>query len=414
MYNLLSGMRIVEGASFIAAPLCGLTFVQLGADVIRFDPIGGGPDFHRWPLAPSGTSFYWEGLNKGKRSIALDLSRPQGRELAVALITAAGDDGGNFVTNYPADGFLSHAALAKRRADLITVRVTGSSDGRNAVDYTVNCATGYPYLTGPADTDGPVNHVLPAWDVSTGLTAAVSLLAADRERRRTRAGCEIRLPLSDVAFAMLGNLGHVAEVQTSGLDRPRHGNALFGTFGRDFATADGERVMIVAVTRRQWGVLLDTLRLKDEVAAIERQTGADFAADEGARFVHREPLFALIAARVGTLTMAEVTARFADTAMCWGQYRTVHGALQNDPRLSDANPLFAAVSHPSGETYLTPGFPGSVMAAPRDLPKAAPSLGADTDEILSDVLGLTAAQVGALYDAGLVAGATRGTAIESN
>jgi 2-methylfumaryl-CoA isomerase len=99
MYDLLKGLRIVEGASFVAAPLCGLTFAQLGADVIRFDPIGGGPDFGRWPLAPNGLSFYWEGLNKGKRSIAIDLSSPRGREIAIALVTAPGAGKGCFVTN---------------------------------------------------------------------------------------------------------------------------------------------------------------------------------------------------------------------------------------------------------------------------------------------------------------------------
>jgi len=149
MYDLLKGFRIVEGASFIAAPLCGLTFVQLGADVIRFDPIGGGPDFYRWPLAPSGLSFYWEGLNKGKRSIAIDLARPEGREIAAALVAAPGPQGGYFVTNYPTGSFLSHERLRAHRSDLITVRVTGSSDGRNALDYTVNCAAGYPQMTGP-------------------------------------------------------------------------------------------------------------------------------------------------------------------------------------------------------------------------------------------------------------------------
>jgi 2-methylfumaryl-CoA isomerase len=404
LYNLLSGMRIVEGASFIAAPLCGQTFVQLGADVIRFDPIGGGPDFKRWPLAASGTSFYWEGLNKGKRSIAIDLARPEGRELAVALITAAGEAGGNFITNYPADGFLAHERLVSHRADLITVRVTGSSDGRTAVDYTVNCAAGYPYLTGPENTQGPVNHVMPSWDVTTGMTAAVSLLAAERERRRTGKGCEIRLPLSDVAFAMLGNLGHIAEVQISGRDRPRVGNAIFGTFGRDFATADGRRVMLVAVTRRQWTALIDALGLKQDMARLEQNLGADFAGDEGARFIHRAPVFALIEDAVGKLTMTDLVRRFANTAVCWGEYQTVLGALQNDARLSEANPLFASVPHPSGATYLTPGFPGSLMAQHRRPPPTAPSLGAHTDEVLADVLRLTAAEIGKLHDAGLVAG----------
>jgi len=404
MYNLLAGMRIVEGASFIAAPLCGLTFVQLGADVIRFDPIGGGPDFRRWPLAASGTSFYWEGLNKGKRSIALDLARPEGRELAVALITAPGEAGGNFITNYPADGFLAHERLAARRADLITVRVTGSSEGGNAVDYTVNCAAGFPFLTGPEDAAGPINHVLPAWDLTTGLTAAVSLLAADRERRLTAKGREIRVALSDVAFATLGNLGHIAEVQTSGRDRPRVGNTVFGTFGRDFATADGRRIMLVAVTRRQWTALVEALGLQQEFAQLEQSTGADFAGDEGARFIHRAAVFALIEPRIAALPLAAWVQRFAGTAVCWGEYRTVLGALRNDPRLSEANPLFASVAHPSGETYLTPGFAGTLMSEARRSPPTAPALGMHTDEVLADVLGLSASEIGRLRDAGLVAG----------
>ena len=93
----------------------------MGAEVIRIDQAGGGPDFHRWPLAPDGQgSLYWEGLNKGKKSVALDLSRPEGRELAAAIITAPGENGGLFVTNYPVAGFLSYerAGGPARRPDL--------------------------------------------------------------------------------------------------------------------------------------------------------------------------------------------------------------------------------------------------------------------------------------------------------
>ena len=80
--ELLSGLRVVEGSAFVAAPLGGLTLAQLGADVIRFDTIGGGLDYRRWPVTEEGVSLYWAGLNKGKRSIAIDLSKPEGRELA--------------------------------------------------------------------------------------------------------------------------------------------------------------------------------------------------------------------------------------------------------------------------------------------------------------------------------------------
>jgi 2-methylfumaryl-CoA isomerase len=406
MYQLLAGLRIVEGASFIAAPSCGLHLLQLGAEVIRFDMIGGGPDFHRWPRAESGASFYWEGLNKGKKSVALDLSRPEGREIAVALATAPGENAGIFLTNFPASGFLSHERLAARRRDLISVRVMGWPDGTTAVDYTVNCAIGLPAMTGPVDAAGPVNHVLPAWDLLAGATAAFSLLAAERHRRATGEGQEVRVPLGDVAMATLGHLGQIGEVTAAGIDRPRMGNELFGAFGRDFLTRDGKRAMIVAITPRQWTGLLKTLGIAEAVAALEVELGVSFARDEGLRFVHRYRLFPLVEAGVARLTLAELGPGLDASDVCWGQYRTLNEALREDPRLSPANPVFAQVTHPSGTTYPTPGSAASFMSAERGDVRPAPRLGQHTDEVLAAVLGLPGHEVARLHDAGLVAGAT--------
>jgi 2-methylfumaryl-CoA isomerase len=403
MYDLLKGLRVVEGASFIAAPSCCLHLAQLGAEVIRFDAIGGGPDFHRWPRAENGASFYWEGLNKGKRSIALDLSRPEGRELALRLATAPGENAGVFVTNYPATGFLSHERLAARRADMITVRVMGWPDGANAVDYTINSAVGYPSLTGPADSTEPVNHVLPAWDLMTGATAAFSLLAAERARRFTGAGAEIRVPLGDVAMATLGHLGQIAEVATSGVDRPRMGNTLFGSFGRDFLTRDGQRVMIIAITARQWSGLLKALEIGNAVAAIEAELGVSFARDDGLRFVHRFRLFPLVEAAAAERTLADLTRCFEANDVCWGPYRSLGQALAQDPRLSPANPMFATVEHPSGQRYITPGAAATFTASKRRPAQRAPRLGEHTDEILSSVLALPDAEIARLHDQGLVA-----------
>jgi 2-methylfumaryl-CoA isomerase len=404
MYDLLKGLRIVEGASFIAAPLCGLAFAQLGAEVIRFDQVGGGLDFGRWPLASNGRSLYWEGLNKGKKSIAIDLSRPEGRELAVALICAQGQGGGLFVTNYPMGGFLAHERLAALRPDLITLRVTGSSDGTSALDYTVNSAAGYPMMTGPAELEGPVNQVLPAWDISCGLTAAFTLLAAERARASDGKGREIRLALSDVAFSMLGHLGQIAEVAVGGEDRPRLGNALYGAFGRDFGTADGRRVMICAITRKQWTGLLEALDLVRSVAALEAELGVRFADDEGQRFVHRDRLFALVEPAVASLGYAQCVERFDRCGVCWGPYRTVRQALAEDARLSEANPMFSMATHPSGHRYLTPGHAANIGGLTRGPVVPAPDLGQHTDQILADVVGLSSAQIGSLHDRGLVAG----------
>ena len=77
----LEGLSVVEGTAFVAAPSGGMTLAQLGADVIRFDPIGGGIDYHRWPVTKNNESIYWHSLNKGKRSISVDFKTHEGREL---------------------------------------------------------------------------------------------------------------------------------------------------------------------------------------------------------------------------------------------------------------------------------------------------------------------------------------------
>ncbi|MGH7023720.1 MAG: CoA transferase [Caulobacteraceae bacterium] len=406
MYDLLSGMRVVEAAAFVAGPTCGLYLAQLGAEVIRIDQIGGGPDFRRWPLAPgSSASLYWEGLNKAKKSIAVDLSRPEGRELAQRIITAPGDNAGLFVTNYPVAGFLAYEPLRARRDDLICVRVMGWPDGRPAVDYTVNAAVGVPLMTGPAGASGPVNHVLPAWDLLTGAYAAFSLVAAERARRASGEGREIRLPLSDIAIATLGHLGQIGEVETHGHDRPRFGNDLFGTFGRDFVTRDDRRLMIVAITARQWRGLISVLELEAAVAALETELAVDFAADEGARFVHRGRLTPLIEGAIAARAAADLTAAFEAKAVCWGPYRTLKEALDGDAYFSMANPVLSPIDHPSGHRYPAAGFAGTSPADERRPPRAAPTLGRDTDEVLAEVLGLTGSEIGRLHDQGLVAGA---------
>ena len=405
MYSILKGLRIVEGASFIAAPSCALHLQQLGADVIRFDQIGGGPDYYRWPRLDDGASLYWEGLNKGKRSIALDLSRPQGRELALRIACAEGDNAGLVVTNFPVNGFFSHENLQARRADIITLRVMGWGDGATALDYTVNAAVGVPLMTGPESLDGePVNHVLPAWDLITGCYGAMTLLAAERHRRATGEGGEIRLPLADVAFATMGHLGQVAEVLEHGHDRPRLGNDLFGAFGRDFVTADGKRIMLLALTRRQWRGLIQVLDLAAAVAGIEAAEGVSLD-DEGVRFQFREPLNQMVADAVSRQTLQDLEPLFEDNGVCWGPYRTLTDALRSNDHGVMTGSLFTSIAHPSGRSYPTPGSYATFTASARQDAVRAPALGEHTDEVLSDILGMGEAEIGQLHDQRLVASA---------
>lgn len=404
MYDLLKGLRVVEGAAFIAGPSCGLHLAQMGAEVIRFDTIGGGPDFRRWPLAPDGSSLYWEGLNKGKKSVALDLNSPRGRELAVAIATAPGENAGLFVTNYPTKGFLSYDTLKAARADIISVRVMGWADGAPAMDYTVNAAAGLPFATGFPDDPRPMNHVLPAWDLLGGAYGAFALVSAERARRASGQGAEFRVPLSDLVASSLSHMGAVAEVLVENADRPRMGNDLYGAFGRDFETADGARIMLVAISPKQWIGALRALDLSDAVANLERELRVSFAKDEGVRFAHRARLFALFEPAIKARPLSELGPAFDAAGVTWSKYQTLHEAVNHDPRLFGQNPIFQSVEHPSGLRYAAAGPPGTIAGAPRGPLAPAPKLGQHTDEVLANVLGLSGAQIGALHDEGVVAG----------
>jgi 2-methylfumaryl-CoA isomerase len=403
MYDLLKGLRVVEGSAFVAAPTCGLYLAQYGAEVIRFDNIGGGPDFRRWPLAANGASLYWEGLNKAKKSVALDLTRPEGREVAQALATAPGEDAGLFVTNFPVDGFLSYETLARRRADLVCVRVMGWADGAQGMDYTINAALGLPQMTGPKDDPRPVNHVLAAWDLLTGAYCAFSLVSALLARQRDGRGREIRAPLSDIAGATMANLGFVAETLQTGHQRPRMGNDVFGAFGREFATRDGQTLMLLAITPKQWSKALEALGLTGEVAALEGALGVSFATDEGLRFTHRESLYPLFERAFAAKTAGELAPLFDAGGVTWGAYQPLEAALE-DRRLYKDNPLYQALAHPSGLTYPANGAMATIPQDERAPAAAAPRLGQHTDEVLAEVLGLSGAEIARLHDQGVVAG----------
>ena len=395
----LQGLSVVEGSAFVAAPSGGMTLAQLGADVIRFDQIGGGLDYRRWPTTKTGASLYWAGLNKGKRSIAVNLRDSEGQALLTSLICRPGPDNGLFLTNFPATGWLAYERLRQHRDDLVMVNVIGNHDGSTAVDYTVNCAVGYPMVTGPPDHDRPVNSVVPAWDLVCGQMAAVGILAGERKRRTTGEGSFVPLALSDVALAAVAALGHVGEAQVNGTERQRLGNELYGAFGRDFVTADGRRVMAIAISPKQWRSLLAATDTAAPAEALAERLAVDFGTDEGARFDARAELFAIFEPWFGSRSLAEVRAAFDAHGVCWGPYQSFLELVDGDPRCSLANPLFATVSEPDIGPVLQPASPLGFES--RHAP--SPRLGEHTEEILADDLGLTGSEIGALVDRGVVA-----------
>lgn len=403
MYQLLSGLSIVEVSSFVASPTAGLYCAQLGAEVIRIDDRRGGLDYKRYMMTAEGRSLSWENLNRAKKSVALDLQTPEGRELAVQLAQATGQ----MITNLPVDSFMAHDRIAAGRPDLVSVRIMGWHDGRQAMDFTVNAASGYPLMNGPEEWDPasapPVNQILPAWDFITGAYCAFALMAGLRHRDATGQGSELRVPLGDVAIGTAFNAGAAAEMLYRGADRERIGNAIWGAFGRDFRSRDGHRFMIAALTPKQWKATVEAFGLADAVAALEAELGVSFLASDHWRFVHRHRLFDLFQLAAETFDYADLAERLTQAGATFERYRTMH-EMATDPDLVTNNPLFGpSPANPSGFEYPAPRSFANIPDREAGDPQAAPYLGEHSEEVLAERLGLSSGQIATLIDRGVVA-----------
>jgi 2-methylfumaryl-CoA isomerase len=402
MVKILEGLRIVEGSAFVAAPLAGMTLAQMGADVIRFDRIRGGLDHARWPVTDKGRSLFWAGLNKGKRSLAVDMSTPRGQEVVTRLICAPGEEAGIFLTNLRVRGWMDYDALKQHRDDLIMMSITGDRRGGPQVDYTVNPAVGFPNATGPEGSSNPVGHVLPAWDCMTGQQAALGIIAAERHRRKTGHGQLVELALKDMALAMLGNLGIIGEVTVNGVDRPKYGNALYGAYAQDFECKGGGRVIVVALTVRQWDNLKAATHTQAAFDELAAKLGVKLSL-EGERFKHRHAITEVLKPFFDARRVDDFARAFDEHSVTWSRYRSFAEAVREDPDLSADNPMFSMLDHPGIGAYLTPGNPIAFSDVERIAPTRAPSLGENTDEILAEI-GYTDSDVARLHDDGIVAG----------
>lgn len=370
----LAGVEIAEFSAFVAAPLAGMTLAQLGASVTRIDPPGGGPDQFRMPVDPDGRSLYWAGLNKGKQSVELNLKEQEDQHVAQTIVKKAGI----VLTNLPDRGWLAWPNLQRIRKDLICIRLIGQPDGAPAVDFTVNPSSGFPSATGASDE--PINHVLPAWDVAAGLYLCTGLLAALRHRERTGEGQEIRLSLTDVMLATVSNLGYVADVQINGHVRPPLGNEIYGTFGKDFPTADDRRVMVAALTDRQWKSLTAATGLEHELTLAGQAMGHEVAHDRG-RWHSRRALEAVLEPWFAARPLTDIVQAFREHGVLFGVYQDFGQLVAEDPWCSEDNPIFSNVQHPGTGSYLTPSSPLAFSVSATPPPLSAPTLGQDTERL---------------------------------
>jgi len=399
--SILHGMRVFESSAFVALPLAGMQLAQMGAEVIRFDNLEGGLDHFRRPLAPNGESLFWHGLNKGKKSFAVNLKSEKGRELVSDLITSDGDDSGLFITNLRVPGWTDYESLKRKRIDLIMVTLKGDRHGGPEVDYTVNPSLGIPHITGAEGSTEPVANALPAWDCVAGNMVVSSLLAAERDRLRTGIGQDVEFALKDAAAAVIGHLGMIGEATIYDQQRGKSGNSVYGAYGQDFECACGGRVVVIGLTLRQWRGLLKATDKAQEIKNLEKKLNLSLD-DEGHRWEHRREINDVFRSWFAKRKISDFEKSFNGFGLTWSRFRTTKEAITEDRDTFADNPMFETLNFEGIGQYMVPRSPLQFSNHDTLPAQKPPKLGQHTEEILGDIMKLGSGEIGALFDSGTV------------
>jgi len=381
----LKGIRIVELASFVAAPAAGALLADLGAEVVKVEVPDGEVYRHSTPRRlgygrsefPEAPHFQMD--NRGKRSLTLDLARPAAREALVRVIDGADAVLTNMLPHRLERYGLDAATLRTRRPALIFASLSGyGREGpeatRPAFDYTAYWArTGFMDLM--RDPEGAPAFLRPGvGDHAAALALVSGILAALRVRERTGEGQEVGVSLQHMGYYVLGN--DVACALASGEpppvhDRRRARNPLWN----HYATADGRWIFLVMIeSGRYWPALCEA------VGRPEWQGDPRFAGPVE-RYRNAETLCALLAGRFAERTLAEWEAHLEGRPLIWAPVRTVAEAL-DDPQ-ARATGVFTEVRHPVAGRYETVAPPVKLSAFPMAGERPAPALGHDTDAVLA-------------------------------
>ena len=210
----------------------------------------------------------------------------------------------------------------------------------------------------------------------------------------------VRVPLSDLMLARVAKLGHIADVQVNNACA-RHGNDLYGAFGRDFRTADGRHAMLAAISGRQWRAIGKATGLAPQLAMVGPMMQVDLDT-EGGRFTARHAIAAVLEPWFAARSLAEIRAALDGSGVLWGPYQDFGQLVHDDPRCSPANPMFGEIDQPGAGRILANATPLDFSEDGRVPPTRGPRLGEHTEQVLTELLGLSAAQYASLQDDGVI------------
>jgi crotonobetainyl-CoA:carnitine CoA-transferase CaiB-like acyl-CoA transferase len=370
----LAGLSVLDLSRVLAGPLCTMVLADLGAEVVKVERPGRGDPTRAWgPPFVDGESTYYLCVNRGKRSITLDLADPAGREVGRRLAARADVVVDNFLPGSAARLGLDHETLAAARPGLVSCSITGYPEdgpdaGRPGFDVAIQAEAGLMAITGPPD--GPPTKVgVAVSDVTAGLFASIGVLAALAEARAGGPGRHVEVSLYDAQLA--GLINRASDWIVAGEDQGRLGNAHPAIVPYEaFRAADGELVLAVG-TDDQFTRFCELAGL-DALAADPR-----FARNAG-RVEHRLDLVSAIAAAVSRRTVAEWAAAMAEAGVPGGPVRSLPEVFGRLPQatVEHEHPVLGTV-RTVRSPLLFDGRRPTACAAP-------PLLGQHTAEVLAD------------------------------
>ncbi|HMK68594.1 MAG TPA: CaiB/BaiF CoA-transferase family protein [Stellaceae bacterium] len=401
----LTGLRVFDMSRVLAGPSCAQILGDLGADVIKVERPGEGDDTRKWgpPYLKDAEgrdtdeSAYYLSTNRSKRSIALDFTKPEGRDLAQRLIARSDVLIENYKVGTLARYGLGYAELRTKFPRLIYCSITGFGQTgpyapRAGYDYLIQAMGGIMSMTGEPERE-PMKAAVAIADLMTGMYSAIAILAALRHRDASGQGQHVDMALLDTQVAALANLGQ--SYLTSGEVPPRLGNAHAAVVPYQvFKTSDGHIVLAIGNDGQ--------FRKFCEFAGVPALADDPRFATNSARIINRTTLVPEMAAILARHPSAHWMGKLEPLGVPCGPINTLDQVFA-DPQVK-ARGMTVDLPHPvagSKPTRLI-ASPIKLSDTPVEYRRAPPTLGEHTEEVLKELLGIGESEVRALRERGVV------------
>ena len=386
----LSDIKVLDLTRVLAGPYATMVLADLGAEIIKIEQPEKGDDSRAYGPYKNGESAYFMSLNRNKESITLNLKTPEGKEILKELVKKVDVLVENFRPGTMEKLGLGYEVLKEINSRLIYASSTGYGQTgpysqRPAYDAVVQAMGGIMSITGQAD-GVPTRVGTSIGDIAAGLFCAIGILAALQERARSGLGQMVDVAMLDCQVAILENA--ISRFEFTGeIPRPignRHPSIVpFETFN-----TLSDPIMVAAGNDRLWATLCELMEL--DIACDPRY------ATNPQRNEHYAELRPILAEKFMTKTAEEWQPMFDKAGIPSGPINTVDKVVKNEQVV--AREMILEVEHPVAGTTRVPGIPIKLSRTPGEIRMAAPVLGADTEKLLNQYLGLTSDQVAELRE----------------